>query len=234
MSRNFKRQKVGNWRWLLDKYRLIDALKSLDELVIINIDQSEKGFEEVLQICKQLAQLVNLPITIGGGIKNLEMADRAFQSGADKLILNSLYFDSPKECLGIAEKYGSQAIVLNLDYKMINGERIVFSDGGSNPKGDLINVLDNMSNFNFGELLLRNIDKDGTGFGNDVGVLEILSNVNKPILIAGGTGKSEHVISTLSSERVDGIVTANILNFIGSGLVRLRAEVSEKQRLAKW
>jgi len=233
-SRNFKKQKVGNWAWLMDKYKLLEALKSLDELVILNIDQSDKGFEEVLLISKELAQLVNLPITLGGGIKNLDMANRAFQSGADKLILNSLFFRSPNEFNTIVEKYGSQAVVLNLDYKVINGERFVFSEGGSYREGRLINVLNVVSNFRFGELLLRNIDKDGTGFGNDIEVFDVVKSIDKPILIAGGTGKAEHVIESLSTEIVDGIVTANILNFIGSGLIRLRRDVMEHIHLAKW
>ena len=234
LSRNFKRQKVGNWNWLLQKYRLLKALESLDELILLNIDQSEEGFESLLQISRELSQIANLPISIGGGIKNVEMASKAFQSGADKLVLNSLYFQSKNECLKIADKFGSQAITLNFDYKIIDGEPMVFSECGSKPEGKLADIIESISGFNFGELLLRNIDKDGTGFGNDLEMIKDIIKINKPTLIAGGTGKSDHVISTLGSNYIDGIVTANILNFIGNGLVKLRSEVSEKISLAKW
>ena len=234
LSRNFKRQKVGDWQWLLNKYQLLEALTSLDELVILNIDQSEKGFDEVLSITKELATIANLPISVGGGIRNLEMAARAFQSGADKLVLNSLFFESSDELDKIISRYGEQAVILNIDYRMINGERVAFSNCGMNNQGELEKILNKLNQYRFGELLLRNIDKDGTGFGNDLELLQSVKNINKPLLVAGGTGKSEHVIDSFNTGYVDGVVTANILNFIGSGLVQLRTEVSKNNELAKW
>ena len=165
LSRNFKRQKVGDWNWLKNKYKLLDALKSLDELVILNVDQTEKGFLEVLEITKELAQLANLPISVGGGINSLAMATQAFNAGADKLIINSLYFQSKSEMKRIAEKFGLQAIVLNIDYRSINGSRYVFTESGFRQEGLLLDQIDSLSLDCFGELLLRNMDKDGTGFG---------------------------------------------------------------------
>jgi imidazole glycerol-phosphate synthase subunit HisF len=234
LSRNFNRQKVGNWQWLLNKYHLLEALTSLDELVILNIDQSENGFDEVLSISKELATIANLPISVGGGIRNLEMAARAFESGADKLVLNSLFFESSDELDKIVSRYGEQAVVFNIDYRTINGERVAFSNCGMNNEGALEEILNKLSEYRFGELLLRNIDRDGTGFGNDLELFQSVRNINKPILVAGGTGKSQHVVDAFNTGYIDGVVTANILNFIGSGLVQLRAEVSKNNELATW
>ena len=234
LSRNFKRQKVGDWNWLKNKYKLLDALKSLDELVILNVDQTEKGFLEVLEITKELAQLANLPISVGGGINSLAMATQAFNAGADKLIINSLYFQSQSEVKRVAEKFGLQAIVLNIDYRLINGNRYVFTESGSRQEGLLLDQIDSLSLDCFGELLLRNMDKDGTGFGNDIEFIRKHVEISKPLLVAGGTGNSEHVRDAFRLANVDGIVTSNILNFIGSGLVRLRSEVSNEFDLAKW
>ena len=234
LSRNFNRQKVGNWQWLLNKYHLLEALTSLDELVILNIDQSEDGFDEILSISKELATMANLPLSVGGGIKNLEMATRAFESGADKLVLNSLFFESPDELNKIVSRYGAQAVILNIDYRMINGERVAFSKCGMNNEGALEEILIKLNQYRFGELLLRNIDRDGTGFGNDLELLQSVGAINKPILMSGGTGKSEHVVASLNNGCIDGVVTANILNFIGAGLVKLRTEVAQKIQLAKW
>lgn len=234
LSRNFKKQKVGDFDWLLSRYKLLDALNSLDELVIINLDRNQPGFDRVLTIANHLSQVASLPLAIGGGITNLNMAKLAFQNGADKLVINSLFFESFEEFCRISSIYGAQSIVLSIDYKVLNGKRIVFSNGGTKAEGSLEKILAHLPKEIFGELLLRNMDRDGTGFGNDLHALEELGDFNKPLLIAGGTGKSNHTIDALDNPCVDGIVTANILNFVGTGLVHLRSEVAERHELAKW
>lgn len=234
LSRNFKRQKVGDWGWLKSKYKLLDALKSLDELVILNVDQTEEGFYEILDITKELSQLANLPISVGGGINSLTKATAAFNAGADKLIINSLYFQEQSEVKRIAQRFGLQAIVLNIDYKLINGRRYVFSASGSHLEGLLEDEIKSLSSDCYGELLLRDMDKDGTGFGNDLEFIKHHVHITKPLLISGGTGNSQHVRDAFRLSSVDGIVTSNILNFIGSGLINLRTEVKNEFNLATW
>lgn len=236
-SRNFRLQKVGDINWLERNYKFKDIAFSLDELIVLNASKNEKNIEEFSQILERLVDNVFVPIAAGGGIRTLEDAKILFKSGADKLVLNSLLHTDPETVKEIIKQYGSQSVVASIDYKNENGNQVVFiSDGMEKLDILLSNYIKYVENLGVGEIYLNSIDKDGTGFGYDLEIIdEVSKNINIPLIIAGGAGNENHFIEGLKKEKIDAVATANLFNFIGNGLPNARQKVIEENlNIVRW
>tara|TARA_X000001036_G_C20631126_1_gene787252 strand:- start:815 stop:1288 length:474 start_codon:yes stop_codon:yes gene_type:complete len=119
LSRNFKLQKVGNTEWVIENYDFNEMSKSIDELIILNINKSQRPVSK--QFIKNISPLIEkslMPVGIGGGIKNFETAKFYFDNGADKIIINSNFFQGDVSFIEqIVNQYGSQSVVASIDYK---------------------------------------------------------------------------------------------------------------------
>ncbi len=130
-SRNFRLQRVGDINWLEKNYKFQNISFSLDELVVIDASKEKKDIEKFSFTVSRLVENVFIPVAAGGGIRKLEDAELLFQSGADKVVLNSSLFTNPELAIEIINRYGSQSLIASLDYKMIDGEIVVHIHDGN-------------------------------------------------------------------------------------------------------
>lgn len=236
-SRNFNLQRVGDIVWLENNYNFIELSRYIDELIILKVspDNDEELFYKSL---RRLAQNIFIPISAGGGIRNLDHAKMLFNNGADKLVLNSPLYTDYDLIDKIIKIYGSQSIIASIDYKMQNqNKKSVFIENGEKKIDySLKEYLDIVIQNNVGEILLNSIDRDGTGFGLDIdNISNDISNLKVPIIISGGAGNETHLESALKNNNISAVATGNLFNFIGDGLINARLHLEKNGiNLAIW
>lgn len=238
LSRNFRLQKVGDVDWLRNNFGFGETCDFIDELMIINvtpkpsIDDFKKYFKDI----KKLREKIFVPITLGGGIRKIENARECFENGADKILINYLAHKNKKVCEKISNIFGAQSISIMVDYKNYNNQDYTYLENGKKISMLLRKFLISIKDFDFGELILNSISNDGTGFGLDYKCINAIPRYfNKPILLMGGAGKPEHFVEVLRNKKVSGIITANLFNFLGSGLKNVRDfSLKKKIKLVKF
>jgi cyclase len=236
-SRNFRLQKVGNLNWLEKNYKFQSIAFSLDELIVLNASKTEKNITEFAETVSNLVNDVFIPIAAGGGIRTLEDAELLFNSGADKLVLNTALVESPDLVRILVKQYGSQSIVASIDYKKVNGiYEVYIKDATIKIEMSLIEYIKYLETLEIGEIYLNSIEKDGTGFGYDFDTIsEVENNINLPLIIVGGAGNENHLIQGLQLSGVSAVATANLFNFIGDGLPNARNKIIETGlNIANW
>ena len=236
-SRNFRLQKVGNINWLEKNYKFKEIAFSLDELIVLNASRNDKDINKFALILSKLVDDVFIPIAAGGGIRSMEDAKLLFDSGADKIVLNTLLYTDPNLVKKLVTKYGSQSIVASVDYKIIDDVNKVFiKDATEEIDLDLEEYIKYLENLNIGEIYLNSIDKDGTGFGYDMETIEKVSKIiSVPLIISGGAGNAQHLQSGLDMQHVNAVATANLFNFVGDGLPKARQKILDnKGNIARW
>lgn len=224
LSRNFRLQKVGNMDWLEENYGFSTVGYSIDELVVIDVSRQGRNTPQFCEDLKRLTRDCFATITAGGGIRTLEHVHQLLRSGADKVVVNTALHDQPELVEEIATELGRQCIVASIDIQKINGVYQVFKNNGTVKVGEsLDHILLKCAGLPIGEIHIESIDRDGTGNGLDLEILEFIKHVKDvPLILMGGVGNAEHIIAGLKDERVDAVATGNLLNFMGDGLVRAR------------
>ncbi len=236
-SRNFRLQKVGNLNWLEKNYQFQKIAFSLDELIVLDATKTQKSITEFAAIISNLVTHVFIPIAAGGGIRSFEDAELLFNSGADKIVLNSVLVEDVHLVKRLIQNYGSQSIVASIDYKYNQGVCDVYiHDGNTKIDLSLEEYIQYVESLHIGEIYLNSIDRDGTGFGYDFDTIQrIEKNLKVPLIIAGGAGNENHLLEGLSSIDVSAVATANLFNFIGDGLPKAREKILESgENLANW
>ncbi len=236
-SRNFRLQKVGNLNWLERNYKFKEIAFSLDELIVLNASKKDKNIAEFSTILSKLVDDVFIPIAAGGGIRSMEDAKMLFDNGADKIVLNTVLFTDKALVKELVSLYGSQSIVASVDYKNVEGTpRVFIEDATQEVDMEFKEYLTYVERLNIGEIYLNSIDKDGTGFGYDFQTIDKVSKtLSVPLIIAGGAGNEEHLISGLKKDEVNAVATANLFNFVGDGLPKARVNITKENiNIAKW
>lgn len=241
LSRNFRLQKVGDIEWLKNNFGFGETCHYIDELMIILVkpNPSSNDYENYFKDVNELRKKIFVPITLGGGIRSLDQAKNCFLNGADKILLNTIYFNDETILKEISLRYGSQAISLMLDYNInLNSkERVIFTDCGTKERTKFNeSFLSRIINTECGEVILNSIEQDGTGAGLDVDILDSINDdFNKPLLLMGGSGKPDHITEVLKNSKVSGVVTGNLFNFLGTGLEKSRnMAINSGIKLAKF
>ena len=156
-----------------------------------------------------------------------------FKNGADKIIINSSTFKNPELLNQISSVYGSQSVIVSLDFKKENPDEysVWVENGKKKIEISLHEHLENLMDYEFGEIYLNSIDKDGTGFGYDLSVMNKLKSIAKkiPIIISGGAGNDNHFFEALKINEIDAVSTAHLFNFVGDGLEKARKSLIEKK-----
>jgi cyclase len=234
LSRNFRLQKVGNVDWLKNNFGFGETCDFIDELIIINVtlNPTTDDFKRYFKDVKKLREKIFVPITLGGGIRKLDNVKKCFENGADKILINYLAHHRKSIFDKIANIFGEQSISIMADYKKNKkGELHTYINGGKIESKSLRKFIKSCINLKFGELILNSIDNDGTGSGLDLKCLNMIpNNFFKPVLLMGGAGKPEHFKSVLSHKKISGLITANLFNFLGTGLKQAR-DFSIKNRI---
>lgn len=236
-SRNFRLQRVGDINWLEKNYRFKDIAFSLDEIVVLNVTKEEKNINVFAQAVERLVEGTYIPVAAGGGIRSVKDAELLFNSGADKIVLNSMLFEDASLIKELVKIYGSQSIVACIDYKLIDGNVEVYINNGTR-KLDLNYqaCLELLAELKVGEVYLNSIDRDGTGFGYEYGLVNLTYEyLRVPIIIAGGAGNEKHLLESLAMREISAAATANLFNFVGDGLPNARNYILEMGgNIANW
>lgn len=231
LSRNFRLQKVGNIDWIKNNYGFGETCNFIDELIItfVKRNPTNEDYIKYFDDINRLRKKIFVPIILGGRIENFDNVKNCFLNGSDKVLINTLFYNDPKKITDFSNYYGKQAISLMIDYKIINDDNkkkfISYKNCGQEI-GEYINedFIKKINNLPCGEVIFNSIDNDGNGSGVNLELVELLINLEKPLLLMGGAGKPEHISKTLKLEKVSGVVTANLFNFLGTGLKKAREE----------
>ena len=227
LSRNFRLQKVGDLQWLRKNYNFSKISFSIDELVVLDVSRTKRDQNKFLEHVRALSEECFIPIAAGGGIRDVEYALKLVNSGADKIVVNSLIGQSMETIKNIASELGSQCILASLDVKKIKNDYLIFTENGTKQQNfNFQDCLFKLMEVPVGEVYLNSVDRDGTGQGYNKDLIQqIPNNYKLPIIISGGAGKYQHFMEGLKDERIDAVSTAHLFNFIGSSLADSRTEL---------
>ncbi|MCI0707568.1 MAG: imidazole glycerol phosphate synthase subunit HisF [Ignavibacteriae bacterium] len=186
-----------------------------DELVFLDISASHEGRKTLLEMVVRVAEAVQIPFTVGGGISTVYDVKRVLDAGADKVSLNTAIVQNPEFLERAAEHVGSQSIVAAIDVKRTNGGWTVWVKGGRENTGrDALKWAEETTQRGAGELLVTSMDRDGTQSGYDVDLLrELSTQVSVPVIASGGAGKLEHFIEALTNGKADAVLAASLFHF---------------------
>jgi imidazole glycerol-phosphate synthase subunit HisF len=186
-----------------------------DELVFLDITASIEKRETLVQLVKDVASAIQIPFTVGGGIRSLNDIEKLLKAGADKVSLNSSIVAVPNLITSSSKQFGSQAIVAAIDIKQLNNTYKVYVKGGTE-ETDLegLSWCKKVEELGAGEILLTSMDKDGTKSGFDIPFLSMLtSSVNIPVIASGGAGTMQHFLDCFNNANVDACLAATLFHF---------------------
>ena len=173
--------------------------KKCDEILILDIFATEKNHEPNFQLIKQIAEVARMPVAYGGGVKSVNQVVDIFSSGIEKISVNSLFFENKQEIKKIINSVGSQSLVVTFDIKIIeNKYHIVSYRGKKVITNDLLSTIEQAQQIGIGEIIINNIDRDGTMSGYDDNLTKIFhENAKIPLTVLGGVGKAEHISESI-------------------------------------
>lgn len=185
-----------------------------DELVFYDITASSDNHETSLDFVKAVAACINIPFSVGGGVRSLEDFDRILKNGADKVSINSSAYKSPGLINAAAKKYGNQCVVVSMDVKKVKGVYKVFIHGGrKETEKEAVDWAKEVVKRGAGELVINSIDVDGMQSGYDTVLLKSITEaVNVPIIASGGAGLLEHFLEAIDAG-VDGVLAASVFHY---------------------
>ena len=207
------------------------AEQNADELVFLDISATEQKRKTLADLVRKVAQAIDIPFTVGGGISSVDDVAVLLQNGADKVSINSAAVKEPELINKLAAQFGSQCIVVAIDAKQINGQWLVHLVGGKVPtKLDLFEWAKEIANRGAGEILFTSMDHDGTkaGFANKA-LARISEEVNIPIIASGGGGNTQHFIDTFTHGKADAALAASIFHFGEVSIPSLKKELKNQQ-----
>jgi imidazole glycerol-phosphate synthase subunit HisF len=186
-----------------------------DELCFLDITASHENREIILDVVARTAEQVFMPLTVGGGINNVEDIRRLLKAGTDKVSINTGAVNRPNFVSEAAEVFGSQCIVVAIDAKRANGHWEVFTHGGRKPTGiDACDWAERMERCGAGEILLTSMDRDGTKAGYDLELTRAVSDrVGIPVIASGGVGSLEHIYDGLTQGKASAALAASIFHY---------------------
>ncbi len=186
-----------------------------DELVFLDISATNEKRKTLSDLVKKIAKNINIPFTVGGGIKCIDDVYVMLNSGADKVSVNTAAFKNPSLIKDLADRFGSQCIVCAIDTNFENNEWYVYLNGGK-VKTDVktIDWSKRVEDLGAGEILLTSMNNDGTkkGFANDITKL-ISETVNVPIIASGGAGDMSHFKNVFVDGKADAALAASIFHY---------------------
>lgn len=191
------------------------AEKGADELVFLDISATLEGRKTTLDMVLKVAEQINIPFTVGGGISSVEDVDLLLKSGADKVSINSSAINRPELINELSEKFGRQCVVVAIDAKQIDGQWIVHLAGGSIPTElGLFEWAKEVERRGAGEILFTSMDHDGTkdGFANEA-LSKLSTELNIPIIASGGAGTIQHFVDTFQIGKSDAALAASVFHF---------------------
>lgn len=200
------------------------ASEGADELVFLDISATEEKRKTLAKLVLQVAEQVNIPFTVGGGISSVEDVDILLQNGADKVSINSSAVKNPQLINDLSAKFGSQCVTVAIDAKQVNGEWIVHLVGGKVPTElNLFTWAKEVEQRGAGEILFTSMNNDGTkdGFANEA-LRKLSEELTIPIIASGGAGSIQHFKDTFNLGKSDAALAASVFHFKEIEIVDLK------------
>ena len=191
------------------------ASSGIDELVFLDIEATKENRSTLASLVNEIASQINIPFTVGGGIRTVADAKLLLQSGADKISINTAAIDNPDLIANIASEFGSQAVVVAIDTKLIDGQWKVFANGGTKAtEYSAVQWAVKAADLGAGELLLTSMSNDGQQSGFAVDIIRIISeSVHIPVIASGGAGSMQHFADVFANTTASAALAASVFHF---------------------
>jgi cyclase len=214
---------VGNPVELAERYESDGA----DEIVYLDISASAEERATLLDLARQTAERVFIPLTIGGGVRSVEDVGRALRAGADKVGINTAAVEAPILLSECADRFGSQCVVSSIDAKRDGDEWRVYTHGGRTPTSlDAVSWACECVRRGAGELLVTSIDRDGGRSGYDLDLTSAIADVvDVPVIASGGAGSAADVCAAITLGRADAALVAGIVHDGVTTVGRIKQEM---------
>lgn len=201
-----------------------------DELIFLNIARERRSVDTLLGLIEKVSEVCFMPLAFGGGIGKSEEAEALIRNGADKVVLNSVCYRDPAIVSCVAEKFGSQAVVVSVDVKKdaSSGDYALYSDCGRKREAVSLSAhIEAMVDRGAGEIFLNSIDQDGTMAGYDLTMLKSAQAVSRvPLIGAGGAGNYEHLKQAFKESGISALACGSLFNFGDNNPMRAKAFLS--------
>ncbi len=204
------------------------ALAGADELVFLDISATLEQRKTTLDMVLHVAEQVNIPFTVGGGITSIADVDALLKCGADKVSVNSSAIKRPELIDELSNKFGSQCIVVAIDAKCVNDQWMVHLAGGTIPTDkNLFDWAKEVEKRGAGEILFTSMNNDGTknGFANEA-LAKLSETLNIPIIASGGAGSIQHFVDTFTLGKADAALAASVFHFGEIPISELKKELN--------
>ena len=205
-------RKIGNAKFFAKKYFRAGA----DELIINDVNASLFGRSTALDLLKSCCKNIFIPVTLAGGLKNINDVKKALESGADKVAINTAAVKNKSVIKDVAQMFGSQALIISINAKKISLNKWeVFIDKGREETGlDVIKWAKFVEKSGAGEIHINSIDNDGTFNGFDYDLIKQISKIVKiPLVVGGGLGSIEHIDRLLKTKNIEGVSISSALHY---------------------
>ena len=201
-----------------------------DELVFLDITATHEKRKTLIELVKRIAQEINIPFTVGGGISSIEDAEAILSAGADKISINSSAINNPKLISEIAQKFGSQFIVLAIDAKLENNQWMVYKNGGRIKTDlELFSWAKQAEQLGCGEILFTSMNHDGTKNGFALEPLKSLTeSLNIPVIASGGAGNINDFEDVFRYSNVEAALAASVFHYHEIQIIELKQKLKVK------
>lgn len=206
------------------------AAEGADELVYLDISATHEGRKTFADLVTKIAEGIDIPFTVGGGISTVEDAGKLLLAGADKVTINSAAVRRPELIDEIANRYGSQFVVVAIDAKTIDGRWVVTTHGGRQPsERELFTWAKEAQERGAGEILFTSMDHDGTKNGYPCETYaKLFDLLSIPVVASGGAGTVDHIAQVLSEGKADAALAASIFHYGEIPIPVLKRELDKK------
>lgn len=230
-GRLVKSKRFADWRDVGDPVKSSAVYNSqyADELIFLNIARDRASVQALADLMQKVSRECFMPLSVGGGIHSFDDAAYLIQHGADKVVINSAAYTDKAMLSGLADRFGSQAVVVAIDVRRsADGSYTAWSNSGQQLEPvELQAHMHNCQLAGAGEFLIQSIDQDGTMEGFDIDLLRLACNVsNLPIIGCGGSGNYNHLKDAFLSTDVSALACGSLFNFSDSNPLRAKAFLS--------
>ncbi|CAM1333420.1 imidazole glycerol phosphate synthase subunit HisF [Tenacibaculum aestuariivivum] len=201
-----------------------------DELVFLDITATLENRKTLVDLVEQIAQEINIPFTVGGGISTVEDASKLIQAGADKVSINSSAVKNPQLITDLKNRFGSQFVVVAIDTKHVNNRWKVFTKGGTHETElETVAWAKEVEKLGAGEILLTSMNSDGTKAGFSIDITNSVSSaINIPVIASGGAGKEVHFKDVFTKTQASAGLAASIFHFAEIPVPQLKQYLKEQ------
>ena len=201
-----------------------------DEICFLDITASNENRDTIYEVVKETSKKCFVPLTVGGGVRNVEDINKLLNCGADKVSINTAAVQDANVVVESSKKFGSQCIVVAIDAKKNGDKWDVYTHGGRNNSGlDALEFAKKMEDSGAGELLVTSMDRDGTQIGYDIDLMKKISSmVNIPLIASGGVGNLDHLAEGIKEGNASAVLAASIFHYGKHSVIEAKEYLNSK------